>query len=667
MSSINYFSVCEATVSLPCGYSVNCCQLLYKYFILEKKVHISAGGVNSSAVGSTKGNSIPSQRQNLLICLALFLISFAVYSNTLKNGYVLDDYAAITHNVLVAKGAAAIPELLTTPYHRGVTNENDTASINDLYRPLSLITFAVEQQMFNSSPSTGHLINVLLFGCCVVLLFLFLRTVFGPGYSEVAFIAALLFALHPIHTEVVANIKSRDELLCFFFVFCSLQAFLSYSKNGKIITLATGVFCYFLSLMSKETAICFLAVIPLVFLLFRNDDKKRTVILICASVLVAVVYLVIRHTVLKANHADNYSSIDFIDNQLAKAPSGLSRVATELVILGLYIKLLIIPYPLSCDYSFNTIPFTGFTDIWVWAALAFYLFLAWMSISRLKKKPADPIAFGILFFLATIILFSNLLFLIGSGMAERFAFFASAGFCLVVAQLLWNLLASNKNRTRILLLPVSVWLFVIPVAAIYAADTYSRNEDWEDNFTLFKTDLKTYPDNARLWYFLGYETGTVALEDAHGDTVKAQTIVEAISYFRKAISVYPDYTKAHNDIGNLYVKRLQFDSAEHHLKRAIELEPNNPVAVSDLGAIYFAQMKFKEAAEVARKALVISPGNTGIMNNLAFCYLQLKQFDSVISISDRVLALDKANKVALDNIAISKKEKGQADTARIKK
>jgi len=134
-----------------------------------------------------------------------------------------------TKNKLVKAGVSAVPEILLTPYHNGDINKISGHSDNDLYRPLSLVMFAIEYQLFKYNPFPGHLINVFVFIACVLLFFLFLYHLFRKKRPVLAFISALLFAIHPIHTEIVANIKSRDELLCFLFGFLSLNAFVKYT------------------------------------------------------------------------------------------------------------------------------------------------------------------------------------------------------------------------------------------------------------------------------------------------------------------------------------------------------------------------------------------------------------------------------------------------------
>ncbi len=301
----------------------------------------------------------------LKLALLLGILSFAVYANTFKNGYALDDFNTIGENTIVTRGISAIPEILATPYRRGWF-----VTTNDLYRPLSLTMFAAEYQLFDRSPAAGHFFNVLFFAGCVVLLFLFLHNFFEGRKPAVAFIAALLFALHPIHTEVVANIKSRDEIMCFFFAFLSLNVYLKYMGSGKMKHLVFGCLCFLLSLLSKETVITFLAVIPLIFFFYRNENKKYALNITIGAVVMAAVFLTIRYSVLSAYNANTTSDVSFIDNMLSAPPSAAAGFATKVLILGHYLKLLLIPYPLICDYSYNSIPFVTFSDVWALLSLA---------------------------------------------------------------------------------------------------------------------------------------------------------------------------------------------------------------------------------------------------------------------------------------------------------
>lgn len=341
---------------------------------------------------------------NSAITIFLIIISFLVYANTLRNGFVLDDKVAITNNVMVGKGFSAIPQILFTPYHLGY----DLANTDNLYRPLSLVVFASVHEYFGTAPAAYHFINILLFAGCVVMLFQFIDKLFEQKKTAVAFIASLLFALHPIHTEVVANVKSCDELLCFFFAFLCLNLFVSYMQTGALRHLIAGALYYMLSLFSKETSITFLVIIPLIFFFYRNENRKRAIFITASSVAMAMIFLLTRYMVLNYYHANNQDAIGVTENILIdKALTTESRLATVVFILGHYVKLLFLPHPLICIYSYGNIPYVHFSNVKVILSLAIYIFMAVFSIYCLFKKRGDPYAFGILFFLITISLFSN--------------------------------------------------------------------------------------------------------------------------------------------------------------------------------------------------------------------------------------------------------------------
>ncbi|MCW3123598.1 MAG: Tetratricopeptide 2 repeat-containing protein, partial [Flavipsychrobacter sp.] len=399
------------------------------------------------------------------LSLFLLFVSLLVYGNTINNRYVLDDLTAITSNDYVKQGVKAIPDILVTPYHKGYKRIQDTGAIDNLYRPLSLVTFAVEYQFFKNNPTEGHLINILLFAACVIVLFLFLDRVFGRKRTGVAFIAALLFAVHPIHTEVVANIKSRDELMCFLLAISAMLLFINHVRSGKVYQLLTGCVCLFLSLLSKETAISFLLIVPLVFFFYINENRKRSVYITASVVVTTVLYLTMRYVSLKLHNGTD-TSIEFIDNELSGDTSYPVRIATAFFVLSCYIKLLFVPYPLISDYSYKSLPFASIDDPLALLSFGIYLFLIIYGLYRLFKYKKDVWAFGILFFLITLVLFSNILFLIGAAMAERFLFYASVGFCLVVAQALWHW--GTKNMQEKSLFAPKIWVVLAPVCIVFA-------------------------------------------------------------------------------------------------------------------------------------------------------------------------------------------------------
>jgi len=570
------------------------------------------------------------------LCLALGIVSFLLYGNTLQHGFILDDVMVLKENVLVKQGIKAIPELLTTPHMRGYL-----VIPNDLYRPLSLVMFAIEYSLFGLSPSVHHFFNILTFAGCVVMLFLFLNKFFDGKKLAVAFIAALLFAVHPIHTEVVANIKSRDELMCFFFALWSLNLFMNYMKEGKAWQLVLGSFVFFLSLISKETVITFLAVIPVLFFLYSNENRRRAIFITGVSVLATVVFMVIRTAVLtKYNANQPGATTDFMDNALAGAPSAVSKVATEFFVLGKYLKLMFVPYPLLVNYSFNSIPFVGFTDIGALLSVVVYAAMVVAGIVRIRKNPKDPWAFAILIYLASLSLFSNFPFLMGAEMAERFAFFASAGFCIAVALAIeqWIL---KESATDVKSLKATRTLMVLlPLLLVFGGMTFARNNDWKDEYTLYKTDVEKSPQDSRLYQYLATAIAENMYPAEPDSNRRKEMDLESIGYLRKALGIYPDFAEAHVELGRLYERARMYDSAVAQDTRALQLKPFNATANNNMGSVDITLGKYSEAIPFLERSIAGNPNFKFVYLNLARAFKQLKQYDSAARYYNEMLVFD---------------------------
>lgn len=558
------------------------------------------------------------------MCFLLAIISIVVYANSWRNDFVLDDNMVFAKNTIVTQGFKGIPELLQTPRLKGfgyLKNEN--------YRPLSLVMFAVEVQLFGDKPTAGHVFNTLFFAGCVILLFLFLDRLFDRKRTGVAFIAALLFAVHPIHTEVVANIKSLDEIFCFFFAFAGMNIFLSYMRDGKIWQLIAGVLMIFLSFLSKETVVTFLFVIPLVFFFYQNQDRKRAIFMTVGSVIVTGIYLAIRGKIL-SDYGASTTAVEFIDNALVRAPNIMMRHATAILGLGIYIKLLFLPYPLNCDYGFNTIPYVGFGNIWVLLSLAVYLFLGVMGVLRFIKDRKDPWAFGMLYFLATMALFTNVFFLMGAQLGERFTFFASAGFCWLVALAIEKWVVRKEITFPEAMKNIPLMGILVVVCLAFSGLTIARNSDWRTNNILYKTDADKAPNDCRLNYYIGNDLIENEYNNEKDTAKQRQMLHESISYLQKALAIFPDYTDAHTEAGNAFLYGQQYDSAERHYLRAIALSDYSSIAANNLGTVYMRTGRLQQAVPYYKLAIKIKGDFAQAYYNLGCCYMNLKNTDSAL-------------------------------------
>jgi hypothetical protein len=214
-------------------------------------------------------SSMPTGKLKKQLGFFIAIFSFVLYAQSISFDYAYDDITVIQGNRLIKEGIKAIPDLMTSDYWYGFSGNKEGA----IYRPASLVMFAIEWTLFPDNPMPSHLINVVLYAFSCFLLFFLLCHLFQNNLI-VPFICTLLYAAHPIHTEVVNNIKCRDEILCFLFSVLALLFYLRYYATKNISSILLGSLFFFLALLSKETGITFLVIIPLTLFVFRETNKR---------------------------------------------------------------------------------------------------------------------------------------------------------------------------------------------------------------------------------------------------------------------------------------------------------------------------------------------------------------------------------------------------------
>jgi protein O-mannosyl-transferase len=626
------------------------------------------------------------KNKRVLAAFITGVLAFLLYSNTLSHGYVLDDFSAIKENNIVRQGIHAIPEIFKTSYRQGYLSVKD-----GLYRPLSLVTYAIEWNYFPDKPGVSHLVNVLLYSLTGMLLFFMLCFFFTDSLGEkpsgqakganrgelIAFIASLLFITHPLHAEVVANIKSRDEMLCFLFVLISFIAVFKYLQRGRMGYLAGGIVSYFFSLLSKETSITFLALLPLSLFFFSSCTLKKNLSITVLFVCTAGVYLLIRHAVLQGSMADE--GLTIADNVLAGAPTLATRTGTAFYILGLYSSALFFPYTLSYDYSFNHLSVVSFGNFFSIISLLFYASLtlfALFSFYRVFKEgalspvnkpaPGRQLGFGIFFFLITIFLFSNLVLLIGTSMGDRLMYFPSLGFCIVMAVLLAGPPLGSPRGTEIKNPLLSFWktgAAVSLIVILYAFRTYSRNADWKDNYTLYSHDVKLVPRSAKAHYYLGLELiKTVA--EAEPDPAKRNVwYAEGIRELEKSLEILPSFGGAYTQMGVAYYRMKNFEKAIENYRKAALLKQADAITLNNMGSVYFEWKKYPEAAENFKKALEMDPRFVDAYMNLGSVYGTLGDFTNAIACFQNAINYAPDNARAYYYIALTYQNMGDKANA----
>lgn len=541
----------------------------------------------------------------------LILLVAIAYGNSLANEYALDDYSVILENTQTKQGYHAFFKIFGSAYREGYMG-NDNA----LYRPLSKAMFALEYSM-TQGPGLNHFMNVVLFGLSVVLLFRMLR-LYLKGNPTIPFLASALFAVHPIHTEVVANIKGRDDILCFlFFVVTAIFVYRYITTNDmRSFWLATVsmALCY----LSKESAITFIAVIPLMVYLFT--DWKRETFLPVGGMLagVTVLFLLVRWYILR----NSFSPVPVVDNYIAGIHGFLNQRATAVAIAGIYLWKLIIPHPLVCDASLQQIPAYGLGD---WQFLVpFVIFLGALVFAIMKIREKNIVAFAILYFFITFSIVSNIPFLLGTNYGERLMYAPSLGFCLILA---WAFSKLDRTpavetessvpaaRSTIGKIPYGVTFAVI---AVFIVLTVVRNGDWHDNETLYSTDVKTSTNSCKLHYYYGnHITQQEYLATIKDSTERAKIIDTAMAEFKRAVTIYPGYSDAIQKLAEMYYEKKQYDSADVYYQKAIHNFPSNAIYRNNYGRMLFTLGKLPEAIDQFKAAIRFNPGYATAYNNLA--------------------------------------------------
>ncbi|HLP51224.1 MAG TPA: tetratricopeptide repeat protein [Chitinophagales bacterium] len=577
----------------------------------------------------------------------IFVFTCLLYSNTLWNRYAIDDTIVVTDNKFTKKGFGGIKDHFTHDMFEGFFGERGAKLVSGgRYRPLSMTSLAVEYEIVRKmrgdkreviddkniimtdadpylNPMLSHGINILLFALTCVLLYYLLLQIIPKKYSlqlpfgelGLAFLATLLYAAHPLHTEAVANIKGRDEVMCMLLSLLALLATIKYVRTQNIVHLVWGVVVYFIALMSKENAITFLAIIPLTYYFFTNAKAKDYILSVGLYLVPVALFLFLRSQFTQSGLTDE--SPEILNNPFVAPHNEFSiRYGTTLYTFLRYYWLMIFPHPLTHDYYYNQVPYLGFDSGLVITAILSTIGL--LAYAAIKLKEKSIAAFGILFFFITFSVASNMLFTVGVLMNERFIYMSSLGFSILVAYMF------IESKDRFKLSPTLITGVFVIVLALYSVKTFARNYDWKDSFTLFRRDAIHSPNSSKIQTSLG------------GDLTKAaESDIPALRDSGMIKSFFKDLNRdlsesdlnAINMLPDSSIRFLLLDSSIAHLNEAIRIYPTHSNAYLLLGnAVYKRYHKPELVVPIYEKAAAFRVGGYYDANfNLGIVYNETNQ------------------------------------------
>ncbi|PLW94156.1 MAG: hypothetical protein C0592_03970 [Marinilabiliales bacterium] len=503
-----------------------------------------------------KANTLLNQR------LAIAIFGFLLYAATIGFDYTLDDTLMITGNEYTQKGFDGVNEIFTTDVFVGFFGNQSSLVAGGRYRPFTHFMFAVEHELFGDNPTLQHFLNVFFYILLLLALFAFLRKLLPQEnrkwFLQLPFIITLLFAAHPLHTEVVSNIKGRDEIITMLTAILSLHLMIKWLKSRKVLQLLGSVVLFFIALLSKEAAIIWIGVLPFILWFFTESKRKDYFLSIGILLIPSLIYIYIRSQVVGGLLVTEISP-ELLNDPFVNSTKS-QELATVFFTWLIYFKLLIFPHPLTHDYYPKQIAIRDFSDPMVWVAIAVVLFTIFLALRGLKKKKLW--SFGIIFFWASFSISSNLIFNIGTFMNERFMFVPLLGFVFILAWILQNKLGKDKTLTYIL----------FAILGLYSIKTISRSFAWKNNHSLFLTDVRTSSNSAKV----NVSAAEILLQeaDAEQNYIKRMELVnEAIGYLNKAQEIHPTYYGVYDLRGKAWFQLKDYSKSFQDYKYCMQLKP----------------------------------------------------------------------------------------------
>ncbi|EFA01829.1 protein O-mannosyl-transferase Tmtc3 [Tribolium castaneum] len=634
------------------------------------------------------------------------------YYNSCYCGFVFDDISAIKDNRDLRPHSPLLNiffnDFWGTPMHKEQSHKS--------YRPLCVLTFRWNYLLWQLEPMGYHLVNMLLHSV-VCLMYFRMCSMFLPELSS--FVAAMLFAVHPIHTEAVTGVVGRAETLSSVFFLAAFMLYAKASKSKKstgwkylsfsMLSIATAMLC-------KEQGITVAGVcaayeifvtqkvrLPEIkhvvkaaitakssyHLPWSSEATKRLLVLSATTMCLLLARLQIMGSQLPV--------FTRFDNPASVAPTP-ARQLTYHYLISVNLWLLLFPCNLCCDWTMGTIPlvetFADGRNLATIAAYTFFTALLVTAYTTENRQQRTVILMSLALMALPFMPASNLFFPVGFVIAERVLYMPSMGFCMLVAYG-WTVLAEKKGK--------KLAFFLLSILVVtHGTKTYLRNWDWEDEYSIFMSGLRVNQKNAKLFNNVGH-----ALESQG-------KYEEALKFFKTAVSVQEDDVGAHINVGRTYNHLKMFKEAEeaylraksllpkakpgesyqariapNHLnvflnlanlisknstrleeadmlyRQAISMRADYTQAYINRGDILIKLNRTKEAQEVYERALLYDSNNPDIYYNLGVVFLEQGKASQALAYLDKALEFDPEHEQALLNSAILLQEFNRPELRKI--
>ena len=532
------------------------------------------------------------------ICIFLIVATFCVYSQVQDHEFInYDDYQYIKDNWKIKSG---------------LTSESISWAFTTFYGynwfPITWLSHIFDYQLYGLNPKGHHLTNLLFHIANALILFMVLLRMTGKLW-RCAFIAAM-FAFHPLNVESVAWVAERKNVLSTLFWLLTMWAYIHYAEKSTIKNYGLVLLFFALGLMSKPM----LVTLPFVLLLLD--------------------YWPLRRLKLEQGGSDNEIPVksqyhvksEFLKLMLEKVPlfalatgacivtfiaqqegasinaNNLSlptRLTNAVVSYLEYLKKMIWPNDLAVFYPHPESTLAA----WKWV-VCFVMLVTITAISIKFIKKAPYFAVGWFWYLGTLIPVIGIVQVGVQAMADRYTYIPLIGIFIIVAWGVPELISKWHHKEKVLSVSVGIITLTLLIT------TWGQVSQWKNSITIFKHALKVANENSYNSYLINYHLG--------GAFWNKRKTGEAISHFKMAIKINPDYANAHSNLGNALGKEGKFSEAISHHKMAIKINPDYVPAYNNLGLVLGAEGKTEEAISYYKMAIQINPDYAQAYNNLGF-------------------------------------------------
>lgn len=510
------------------------------------------------------------------LALAVALLALAASATSLRNGFTYDDRWIILENGRVHEWRA-----LWRYFEESYWPMKNGAG---LYRPLVIMAYTAQWLLGGGSPLVFHLVNVLLATACAVAVFWTLGFLVP---TRVAWLAAALFAVHPVHVEAVANVVGQAELWAALILLSAVGLYLRDRREGPLRrqTGAAIVALFLGGIFTKEHVIVLPALLLAAELLLYRDAPvlqrvRRLRLLLWPLVAIAAAFVALRVHVLGAVGGD-------VPHPSLLHKDMIERALIMLNVVPEYGRLMLAPVRLYADYSPRQLDV--FATVHPSHLAGILLLLSTAALFVLSVRRAPVVAFGIAWFALAVAPVSNVLLATGILLAERTLYLPSVGAMLVVAVGL-DALRARLRATRSPLRPL-VPIAVVGALAFGVARSSSRNAFWHDTDSAFELMVEESPLNFKAHYALG------------GQYFQRNRFREGELQWRMAIALMPNYHAPYLDLAHRYRQAHLCGAAIPLYQKARSLEPELTVATVSIAACQLELAQWRRARTTARVAI----------------------------------------------------------------